>query len=184
MMILSYQAVRQKICDGDFLLCSGESDGSKIIQRISKIQYKGSLIQFTHIGIFDWWHGRLMISESCEGDGVGHNNFSNKYIHKKYKGRLFVARYNDCNDSVFIKKVMERVADAVSTDYPESDLVKIALNKLIGTKLKADPDDNTFICSELVNHSFGYVFTKHKTDFCIPNDVAYSGKVKILYEII
>lgn len=184
MQYVTYKAVRNKICDGDFLFCSGSSDVSKVIQKISKIDYKNALIQFTHVGIFDWWHGRLMVSEACDGDQSRHNNFSNKYIKKEYKGRLFIARYNNNKDDIDIKGVMSRVADAISTDYPESDLFKIALNKLLGLKIKADPNDNTFICSELANHAFGYKFTKRKTDFCIPNDIAYSSKVKLLYEII
>jgi len=180
-MITTYKSVRSKIKEGDILLCSGKSDVSKIIKKISKIGYEDRNVQYTHIGIFDWWHGRLMVSEACEGKGVQHNNFSNKYIQEPYEGRLFIARVN--SESPEIKDVMAKLADAMSCDYSESDLVKIALNKLSGTKFKSDPNDNSFICSELVNHAFGYIF-KNKNKFCIPNDIAYSGKLSIIYEII
>lgn len=180
-MISTYRFVRDKIKEGDILLCSGGSEVSKVIKKISKIGYEDRNVQYSHIGIFDWWHGRLMVSEACEGKGVLHSNFSNKYIKEPYEGRLFVGRMK--TEDIKIKEVMERLADAMSCDYSESDLVKIAANKLLGMNIKSDPNDNSFICSELVNYAFDFAF-KNKHKFCIPNDVAYSSQINILYEIL
>ncbi len=179
-MIVTYRHIRDKIQQGDILLCSGGSDISKIIKKVSAIGYEDKNTQYSHVGIFDWWHGRLMVSEACEGKGVQHNNFSNKYIKEPYEGRLFVARVIPSQN---IDDVMKSLADAMSCDYSESDLVKIAANKLFGMKIKSDPNDNSFICSELVNHAYGYIF-QNKNSFCIPNDIAYSRKVNIIYEIV
>jgi len=178
---VTYAKARELIKDGDILLCSGKSGFSDIIKKVSSIGYSEKAIQYTHIGIFDWWNGRLMISEACDGQSVQHNNFSNKYIKKKYKGKLFVARVE--NGPVTIPYIMARIADAMSCDYSESEIVKIGLSKVLGLNVKPNNSDNSFICSELVNHAFDYYFMS-KDKFCIPNDIAYSGKIIRVYEII
>lgn len=181
MNTVSYQSARQHISTGDILLCSGGSEISEIIKRVSAKSYPRAVLQFTHVGIFDWWHGRLMVSEACEGKGVLHSNFSNKYIKNKYDGRLFIAKTKG-SIGVTTEFVMSRIADAMSCDYAESDLFKIAANKILGMKFKPD-ENNSFICSELVNYGYNLLFCK-SDKFCIPNDIAYSKNIELVYEII
>ena len=182
-----YSEIRPNVRDGDIVLFSGNSGMSKAIKKFTEdksVFLNGNKVQFTHVGIADWWNQRLMITEACDGDEVRHNSISNKYIKNKYDGKIFIARVNQ--DRLFCRmpayEVMKRIAATVNYDYSELDIAKIAISKLF--KMNITPgNDNKFYCSELVNYGYRFLFID-KNKFSVPTDIAMSQYIDFIAEII
>jgi hypothetical protein len=169
--VLPYEAVRDDLCSGDLIFCSGSYFFSGLIQR-----FTGSV--WSHVGVVyrDEALGRVFVLESETGIGVRLVPLS-KYLrdyhgrNRPYRGQIVVGRVTPGLDADQVREAVSYGMDLLTRPYDNSEIVRIAMRILfrIGRRTR----DRKFICSELVDECFqsaGVKFTR-PDNYISPDDI-------------
>ncbi|MCP8967470.1 YiiX/YebB-like N1pC/P60 family cysteine hydrolase [Ectobacillus ponti] len=180
-----YADMVNQLQTGDLLFCSGNYPISQIIKLFS-----GSM--FSHVGFLACWHGRPMLFESVESDGVrivplDHYIYNYENSGQKYDGGLYIARHTGF--AVLpprqVEKLIQQAIDLVNCKYDKDQLAAIASR--IAMKVGRSSQNQEYICSEYVAECFaagGIEIPLNKDGFWYPEDIAALPEVQPLFELV
>jgi hypothetical protein len=153
---LTYDQARNEIKSGDILLCSGNGDFSRAIQKATDSIWSHVAFVLRHDDV-----DRIMVMESVEDIGVRMITLSS-YVsnyngsRKPYDGKLLIARHRDFRKEK-IKELSKKAFDLLGHSYDKSEIFRIGYRIATGVRRNycnlPEPDDD-YICSEYVYECF------------------------------
>lgn len=184
----SYRDIRQSICSGDILLCSGQSIFSLLIQKATTSVWSHVAFVLRVEAI-----NRIMVLESVESIGVRAVPLS-AYVRnyngtgQGYLGRLLIARHDQVKQENIIK-LSQQAVDLLGYPYRQEEILHIAMRLSKHSLGLPDekPDNLTqraFICSEYAQtcfNSIGAHIDYNPIGFISPDDFVRSPNVKPLF---
>ncbi len=181
----SYFEIRNEICSGDILLCSGTGAFSTLIQRAthSVWSHVGFVIRLDAIE-------RIMVLESVESVGVRTVPLSSYVFDynasgKGYPGKMMIARHSQLKTDN-IAHLSKFATSLLGYPYDREEIIRIAMRIGLGdvglNLHDNDPiDPRAFICSEyayLCLQSVGVTVPYDKEGFIAPADFARCADIK------
>lgn len=182
-----YALLREQICSGDILLCSGKSMFSNLIQLATKSIW--SHIAFViRLDVID----RIMVLESVESIGVRSVPLSS-YVKdyngtgQPYPGKLLMARHNAFK-SMDITKLSKNAVDKLGYPYNSEEIARIAARiSMKALNINNETIDanqgREFICSEYVYACFksiGIDIPYDPAGFIAPADFANDSNINAI----
>jgi hypothetical protein len=186
---LPYAQVRPLIRSGDFLLCSGSSPMSLMIQRATD-----SI--FSHAAFLRWDReiDRVMVLESVESVGTQTIPLSfyvsnYKQSGRPYPGRIYIARHAGLTSEIDLVPMFQWATDQLNLPYDTQEILRIALRitaAKLGLPYQPYAQDKIYICSEFLLAWLAQGAITMACDqrgFFAPADVARCAEVQILWEL-
>lgn len=166
-----YETVRETLCTGDIIFCSGSYIFSGLIQK-----FTGSV--WSHVGIIyrDDILGRVFILESETGIGVRLVPLS-KYLRdyhgrrQPYRGQIVIGRLEPSLTPDRANQAVSYGMDLLTKPYDNWEILRIAMR--IALRVGRRTRDRKYICSELVDECFnsaGVKFTRPE-NYISPDDI-------------
>ena len=167
--MMSYERIRDRADNFDFLMCVGNGTVSALIRRGQRSAFRDIdyRLMASHVGLILRFAGskRLLVYEAIESRGVSLSPLSD-YVHnyqksgKPYNGRLFLLRVPDIR-SAWIQHVSQvtqgiyqpswqtwdSMFDLIGSRYDIAKLTQIFLRRVNGIRRLAGNEE--YICSEL-----------------------------------
>jgi cell wall-associated NlpC family hydrolase len=179
-----YEAVRDSLCSGDLVFCSGSYLFSGLIQRVTKSVW-------SHVGVVyrDEHLGRVFVLESEAGVGVRLVPVS-KYLRdyhgrrRPYRGQIVVGRLQPGLTTDQVRQGVSFGMDLLTKPYDNSEILRILLR--IAFKISRGTRDRKYICSELVDECFraaGVRFTR-PDNYISPQDIWRNESVALAARIL
>lgn len=185
---LPYAEVRQLVCPGDILLCSGDYLLSRAIRYVTQMPW-------SHAGLIlpVWRLDRVLLLEAV-GTGVRLSPLSRRFWGPDQTGManhgpMVVVRHRDFAASPNTELGLRFGLDALTLPYSYSTIMKIFARVAMGWAISAQGQtEREFICSELVAHCLshaGIEFDKHRTpgDWVTPGDIWLDPAVELVGRI-
>jgi len=178
--LMEYSNARPNVRTGDLLLCSGRWLFSRLIESYTK-----SI--FSHVGLFVWWHERLLVFESVEHSGVRMSPASfyvSNYAFggKAYNGDLYIGKVSPDLADAALDKMLGFGGDELCRPYGWKQLWA-ALLLLTPLSQKAN---QSYVCSEFVGALLAHAglakFTP-KGQVLSPEDIAADPRVRAFAKI-
>ena len=185
-----YADLREDICDGDLLLCSGTRFFSSLISSVTNSVWShvAFVLRLQEIN-------RVMVLESVESQGVRTIPLS-RYVRDYdgsgkggYPGRLLLARHRDFAASARLDDFARYAVDRFGYNYDRVEIARIGLR--IAGSLLGEVDDGhernrLYICSEFVEECYASVGLNIETDSGqapFPCDFARNRRIRAIAEI-
>lgn len=178
-----YQDFRSQLNTGDLIFASGNYAFSRAIRRVTRSIW-------SHVGLIVCTHDRVLVLESIELVGVRLAPLS-KYLdqyegQQPYNGRLVVARRLDI-DAAQAQQAVCFGLDALTKPYDHLEIASIVYRALRKKPRRYDPDDHTYLCSELVYHAFAHAHIQVDADaqgFVSPQNIWQHPKIEVLARLL
>lgn len=178
-----YQHYRQQLQTGDLIFASGNYAFSRAIRHVTRSIW-------SHVGLIVCTHDRVLVLESIELVGVRLAPLS-KYLdqydgNQPYNGRLVVARRLDI-DATQAQQAVCFGLDALTRPYNHLEIASIVYRAMRKKPRRYDPDDQTYLCSELIYHAFQSANIAVDADaqgFVSPQNIWQHPKMELLTRLL
>jgi len=191
--VVNYTDIRNSLCSGDVILCSGDYTFSKLIQKAT-----GSC--WSHVAFILKLDAvdRVMVLECIVHHGVRTVPLS-EYVKdfegtgKGYGGRMVVLRHNSIDLTTLtadaFKEMAQFAVDRFGYPYDEEEIARIT-TRIVGSHLGMSPAEmvrnKEYICSEYVYECYqrlGISIAYDKRGFVAPADFAKDPNMRMLWEL-
>jgi hypothetical protein len=141
-------ALRDRLQDGDLILCTGNGPMSRLIRWFTKSR-------FSHAAVVLHWHGRVLVAEASGAHGV--RVWLLSACVKKYSGRVSLFQPTpEARARLDLERLRKATMNYLGTGYRTMGLFQLGWHLLWARKRALEdphrrPPKREFICSELVS---------------------------------